>query len=186
MAADATWTSSGDVAFEKPKDENPVSSIPLHRQQFRSHDLRFKLGTSKQVAEDSKLYAEVCPDKKSPIRIDETTGRPISNETKAKKNVSFVRQTEKRVHYINKSYSDVNDREITDPVLVGVFAYGTHFSGDELTDVQPFIDLSLEVDVTPLANWVNKLDVSQEDIIKWILNVNQEVLRISDEIKRVW
>ena len=66
-----------------------------------------------------------------------------------------------------------------------IFAHGTHIGGENLSEVQPFADVSLEVDPLALSRWVER-SISEDEVEKWLIKVTREILCVSEAIRENW
>jgi hypothetical protein len=189
----ATLLSADKREATEDAQSSDVVIVPDHIQQFRKHDVRFKIGTSKAVETTSGLHEEACPDGQAPISLRED-GRVVPSDVmKVKEKVAFVRQIHKKVYFVSQSYAEHLERpemgegeSLGPPVTMLIFAHGTHFSGEDgLGDAQPFVDLSVEVDTAPLTRWVEG-GLGEEEVRVWLEQVAREVLRVSEAIRGEW
>eukprot|EP01034_Spumella_vulgaris_P021530 gene21530-27565_t len=193
---EATPASASKEGATEPKES--ADTLPSHIQRFRDHDVRFKIGTSEAVSTDSALFADACPDGQSPISLLEGGRVAPSEAMRVKEKVAFVRQIKKKVYFLSPTYADHVDNHNADalgggtmkpPVVMLIFAIGTHFSGEDgLSDVQPFVDVSVEVDTAPLARWIcgGEGGMEEDEVRAWLDRATREVLRVSEAIRASW
>lgn len=236
-------------ACENAEGESASSTLAYN---FKDHDLRFKIGTVKAIADGgttSALYQLACPGGSAPIELSvmeqcadgnsDGNGQHanqlgyssgvdsnLSSEflrsvqqaaqsftcirpsplLKRPDMVSFARHVVQRRAFLLSSTAKVQ--------VMAVMAVGNYYEGASLCVVNPFVDISLEVDATGLlsclggvvsdvdaadteagtAAGVNAaVDEAESTMVADPLalgdhldNICDEILRVSDRIREIW
>jgi hypothetical protein len=182
---------------------------------FRHHDLRIKIGNNKRVPLNSDLYNEVMPQGRIPVELNDL-GRPSVRTPEPgrphlKEKITFIRRVMKRVvfaspglvshlqqsqtsHHHNNNNNDdgaeVGDISIAQdkPVkMVLILSAGIHYEGVDLQDEVPFIDLSLDGDMTEVSAWIqgegqgNLVGATQS-----LSSMVDEILHVSEFLREMW
>lgn len=106
------------------------------------------------------LYDIACPDHKPPICIDPRTGNPLpSSDLAIRASVGFARRVRGSTSKIYKlcipANTDDNPSDF-DVSIIGVLASCMHYEGRSLEDIEPNIDVSFEVDTSPLKQHLSE------------------------------
>lgn len=152
----------------------------------------------------SPAYRACCPGDKAPITLIDKEGVkvPVPSSSIKKEHVAFVRQQQKRVHFVSASYEQLKQQHycaaepnsglcvaanlVPPVILLANLTMGINFNGVGVAqEMQPFADLSLEIDTTPIVMW-KAAKISEYVVTEWLKNVNEEVLVISDAIRKYW
>lgn len=168
---------------------------------FRHHDLRIKVGHNRRVPKKTKLYKTVIPQGHIPVEMNEA-GRPtVRPETGMKENITFIRRVKSRIVFGSPgllahlrgqtaeqdSDDGVNSSDFMGEKMTLIVTFGIHYEGVGLQEEVPFIDLSLDGDMSGVRNWIQgqgqgSLEVAKQSLCCTI----EEVLRVSERIRKLW
>ena len=171
---------------------------------FRHHDLRIKVGNNKRVSRESQLYEAVMPGGHLPVEMNEA-GRPtVRPDTGLKENVTFIRRVKSRIVFgspgllahLQRGRTGEQDSEDgvdessdlnADVKMALILTIGTHYEGVGLQEEVPFIDLSLDGDMSEVRKWIQGQGQGNLEVAKQSLQCTiEEVLRVSERIREFW
>lgn len=164
----------------EPAGPAATAATKTIKYQFKDHDLRFKIGTVKTIPASNDLHHLACPGGNPPIEIhnaDEDEGEsgvdsnlsseylraaqagggtalPLIHPSPLMKRpdmVSFARHVVQRRAFLLPSSTATAAVEGACRVMA-VVAVGDCYEGAALRDVNPFVDISLEVDASGLLS----------------------------------
>lgn len=143
---------------------------------FRNHDMRFKIGTIKSVKNDAPLYTSIMPEDGSPpILLDTDLNPTFNSKTKCDSSqLQCVRHTFKRLIFMKSST----------PVMVSL-GFGKQYDDYDIKSVLPYAELSLHIDMKEFERF-KQYEMSLDDITNWLSSVIDETILISDTIKSEW
>ena len=197
-----TLLSAKEESAEVKEGGHEAASRFNSLESFRHHDLRFKVGNNKTVEVGTDLYCSVCPQGELPVQFDEASGRPVPRtDGLLKDQVAFVRRIKKRFVFANSalvehlhsvqtngSRKESNNDNNTEAVkILLILAEGIHYEGVGLKEESPFVDLSLDGDMSEVAKWVEgkgsgHMDKAAQSLSETI----GEVMRVSEMIRERW
>jgi hypothetical protein len=168
---------------------------------FRHHDLRIKVGNNRRVPKKTKLYKAVIPEGHIPVEMNEA-GRPtVRPDTGLKDNVTFIRRVKSRIvfgspgllaHLRGQTAEQDSDDGVNSSDFMGekmslILTTGIHYEGVGLQEEVPFIDLSLDGDMSEVRNWIQGQGQGSLEVAKQSLSCTiEEVIRVSERIRKLW
>lgn len=168
MFVNATLLSGGHVPGNNA--QNPF---------LADHDVRFKIYTTKQLSDKDMLYKTITSggdtppvflDQDGSVTVRKDLIGDLSDRVTFARNVTF----RKVMHY----HSTSKEYEIS---INSVLSGGSHQEGVNLTNRNPFLDLSLEVDTKILQEFL--LGRCPKPILdKWISEVVEHSIMVSDSL----
>eukprot|EP01036_Dinobryon_divergens_P031105 gene31105-40450_t len=168
---------------------------------FRHHDLRIKVGNNRRVPKKTELYEAVIPQGHIPVEINEA-GRPtVRPDTGMKDKITFIRRVKSRIvfgspgllaHLRGQTAEQDSDDGHNSSDFMGekmtlIVTIGIHYEGVGLQEEVPFIDLSLDGDMSEVRNWIQGQGQGSLEVAKQSLSCTiEEVLRVSERIRKLW
>ena len=167
---------------------------------FRHHDLRFKVGNNKPVKKNTSLYETVLPQGLLPVEMNEE-GRPtVRSDSGLKENITFIRRVKKRIVFGSPGllayfrgqqgeHDSESERDLNvNAKMVLILSIGIHYEGVGLQEEIPFIDLSLDGDMTEVCHWIQEQGQGEnlEGARQSLSCTIEEVLRVSERIRQLW
>jgi hypothetical protein len=142
-------------------------------------DVRYKLYTERLLStEDSLLKYVLCNDSSAPLEIgSDGLPKPKNDESlnEITERINFAR------HVVNRKRMYYTDNSLVN--IVAMLTEGKHFEGSKLSiQNKPVVDMSLEIDVTPLQMWL-KGHLSDDKVNQWLNDIISHSIDIQTKFR---